>query len=744
MADSEGRTRAVFDPRQPLAGRYRIERELGRGGMAAVYLAEDMRHHRKVAVKVFAAEVSSALGPERFAREIAMVARLNHPHILSLHDSGEADGLLFYVMPYVRGQSLRQALDAQRPFPIDLTLRVAQQVASALDHAHAQVLVHRDINPENILLHEGEAMLMDFGIARELAGESDDFLTRTGLIVGTPAYMSPEQALGEPGLDARSDVYSLATVLYELLAGERPFRAPTFAALVNQRLTETAPSVRNARLDVPPAVDLSIRKALARAPVDRFPSAGAFAAALTAAPEAPAGRAVAVLPFINLSADPDNEYFADGITEDVIAQLSKMRSLKVISRTSVMPFKKREQGLREIASRLHASVLLDGSVRRAGDRVRIVAQLIDADTDQHLWSETYDRQLTDIFAIQSDVALQIASALDAALSPDERTRIRREPTTSVEAYQLYLQGRHCLVRYTEEGMRKAIGYFERAIERDPDYALAYASIAYANEELVTIGITHPEEAFRAAQAAVDRALAIDSGLAEAHTSLAQLMMLRDFDWTGAETEFRRALALSPGSADTYDLYGRMCAMLGRFDEAIEMGRRAYDLDPLAHRSDIATTLIRAGRFEEALAAATRALELDPRYDRAQATLGWAQFFRGQTEEALASLRTAVRLSGGKTAWLAQLGQALAMAGQLDEAKAIRDRIVELSRHEHVSPYHLAYVYTGLGEHDRAMDELERAYDQRAGAISGIKSSFLFTALRDHPRFTALLRKMKLA
>jgi tetratricopeptide (TPR) repeat protein len=309
---------------------------------------------------------------------------------------------------------------------------------------------------------------------------------------------------------------------------------------------------------------------------------------------------------------------------------------------------------------------------------------------------------------------------------------------------LYLQGRHCLVRYTEEGMRKAIGYFERAIERDPDYALAYASIAYANEELVTIGITHPEEAFRAAQAAVDRALAIDSGLAEAHTSLAQLMMLRDFDWTGAETEFRRALALSPGSADTYDLYGRMCAMLGRFDEAIEMGRRAYDLDPLAHRSDIATTLIRAGRFEEALAAATRALELDPRYDRAQATLGWAQFFRGQTEEALASLRTAVRLSGGKTAWLAQLGQALAMAGQLDEAKAIRDRIVELSRHEHVSPYHLAYVYTGLGEHDRAMDELERAYDQRAGAISGIKSSFLFTALRDHPRFTALLRKMKLA
>ena len=243
---------------------------------------------------------------------------------------------------------------------------------------------------------------------------------------------------------------------------------------------------------------------MARAPVDRFPSAGAFAAALTAAPEAPVNRAVAVLPFVNLSADPDNEYFADGITEDVIAQLSKMRSLKVISRTSVMPFKKREPGLREIASRLNASVLLDGSVRRAGDRVRIVAQLIDADTDQHLWGETYDRQLTDIFAIQSDVALHIASALNAALSPEERTRIRREPTTSMEAYQFYLQGRHCLVRYTEEGIRKAISYFERAIECDPNYALAYASIAYAHEELVNIGADQPDAALRAAQTAVEQ------------------------------------------------------------------------------------------------------------------------------------------------------------------------------------------------------------------------------------------------
>ncbi len=375
-------------------------------------------------------ELGSLLGPERFAREIRTAAALNHPHILPLYDSGEVDGLLFYVMPYVRGESLRQRLEREPQLPIDQALAIGRQIASALDHAHAGGLIHRDIKPENILLHEGEAMVTDFGIAVAPGTAADERLTATGLMVGTPVYMSPEQAAGERTLDARSDEYSLACVLYEMLAGEPPYMGATAQAVIAKRFTEPVPRVRRLRETVPPSVEHALMTALARVPADRFVSAGAFAAALTT-PPADRSRApsIAVFPFLNLSTDPENEFFADGITEDVIAQLSKIRALKVISRTSVMPFRKREQSLREIGAALEVANLLEGSVRRAGSRVRIVAQLIDAGTDQHLWAETYDRDLTDIIAIQSDVALQIAGALEAELSSEETRRIRQRPRT---------------------------------------------------------------------------------------------------------------------------------------------------------------------------------------------------------------------------------------------------------------------------------------------------------------------------
>ncbi len=373
--------------------------------------------------------------------------------------------------------------------------------------------MHRDIKPQNILLHEGEAMLMDFGIAHVASDVPEEALTQPGLVVGTPAYMSPEQAIGEPGLDARSDVYALASVLYEMLAGELPFKGPTFArSSISVSWTRRRRCGSSAEMCHPRLGRRWTRRCRARRPT------GSSRRARSPRPcpgrsSLPIGRAVAVLPFVNLSPDPENEYFADGMTEDVIAHLSKVPSLKVISRTSVMAFKKREQDLRDIAARLNAGVLLDGSVRRAGDRVRIVAQLVDARTDQHLWAETYDRRLTDIFEIQTDVALQIARALDAALSPEDQRRIRREPTSNLEAYQYYLQGRSCLVRYTAEGMQKSIGYFEQAIERDPGYALAYAGIAYAHIEMVMTGLGTPDIAYPAARRAVEQALALDSGLA---------------------------------------------------------------------------------------------------------------------------------------------------------------------------------------------------------------------------------------
>src|SRR5438309_6715878 len=373
---------ALRNPRErldaALAGRYAIERELGSGGMATVYVADDLKYHRTVAVKVLRPELASVLGPDRFLREVEIAAKLNHPHILALYDSGEADGLLFYVMPYVKGESLRHKLERERELPIDEALRITGQVASALGYAHDQGVIHRDVKPENILLYEGEAMVADFGIALAVSAAAGERLTETGLVVGTPEYMSPEQALGERELHARSDVYSLGCVLYEMLAGEPPYTGPTAQAVIAKRLTDPVPAVRRLRDAVPAGVEQTLMRALARVPADRFASAAAFAEAL-ATPgvvRPPTPRSVAVLPFVNLSADPENEYFADGITEDVIAQLSKIRALEVISRTSVMPCKKRQEGLRTIASKLNVSTLPAWCVRRAGAPVCFVAQLI--------------------------------------------------------------------------------------------------------------------------------------------------------------------------------------------------------------------------------------------------------------------------------------------------------------------------------------------------------------------------------
>ena len=735
-----------------LADRYTVLRELGRGGMATVYLADDRRHGRQVAIKVLRPELGALLGPDRFTREIGIAAGLNHPHILPLYDSGEIvvspTTLLYYVMPYVRGGSLRQKLTAERRLATDEAIRLVLQVAAALDHAHSHGLIHRDIKPENILLHEGEAMVTDFGIALAAGTAPNDRLTATGLMVGTPDYMSPEQAAGERTLDARSDVYSLGCVLYELLAGEPPHAAATARSVIARRFTEPAPRVSRVRPTVPAAVDEAVARALAPDPADRFPTVVAFADALAARaarPRAPRLPSVAVLPFANMSADPENEFFADGITEDVIAQLSKIRALRVIGRGSVMRFKTRDQSLREIGATLEVANLLEGSVRRAGSRVRIVAQLIDAESDRHLWAETYDRELTDIFAIQSDVALQIAGALEAELTQDERNRIRKEQTDDVEAYRLYLQGRHCFLRWTNEGVEQGLKHLEEAVARDPDYALAYASMAYVYSEIGVgvAGSLPATEAFRRAKAAVARALELDPGLAEAHGVLGYLKATSDYDWAGAEKEFRRAIELNPNAGDVFDEYGLMLSALERYDEALEMQRRAHELDPLAHRMDVATTLIRAGRLDEALPTVKRILEVEPHLPVAHATLGWVYLLQGMPDEGVASLQRAVALSPESSLFLAQLGQAFARVGRTEEAREVLRRLDELSRGRYVSPYHMAYVYTGLGEQDRAMDWLERAFEERSGAVFSIKGSFLFTPLRSHPRFRALLRKMNL-
>ncbi len=731
-----------------LAGRYTLERELGSGGMAVVYLAHDRKHDRKVAVKVLRPELSSLIGPDRFVHEIQVAARLNHPGILSVYDSGESDAHLFYVMPYVEGESLRKKLDREGQPPMNEALSIVGAVASALEHAHARGVIHRDVKPENILLYQGVPMLMDFGIALAASAAADTRLTHTGLLVGTPQYMSPEQAAGERELDARSDQYSLACILYEMLAGQPPHTGHTAQALIASRLTEPVPDMQPIRGRASVNVERTLTRALSADPLDRFASVVDFAEALTGpVAEPPTSRSVAVLPFLNLSADPENEYFADGITEDVIAQLSQISDMKVISRTSVMPFKQREQGAREIARQLNVATLLDGSVRRAGDRVRIVAHLVDAATDRHLWSETYDRELSDIFAIQTDVALQIAGALEAELSPREKNRLLRKPTDDVEAYQLYLRARHSLLELTENSFEAAKRLLEQAIALDPGYAMAYAmlALAYAEEGAGVIGaVTEPAEAYERAREAATRALELDPGLAEAHAMLGLVKLYHDLDFSGAEREFKHALEINPGSADTLDIYGRMLSGLGRYDEALEVQERAHELDPLEHRLDRVSTLLRAGRYDEALQPAQQIVENEPGFAHGHATLGWTYLLLKRSDEGLAALRQAVTLSPRNTMYQAQLGQALAMTGGVAGARQVLEELEDLATRRYVSPYHLAYVYTGLGEHDRAMDYLEQAYEERGGAMYGIKGSFLFASLRTHPRFEALIRRFDLA
>ncbi|HEX6590344.1 MAG TPA: tetratricopeptide repeat protein, partial [Longimicrobiales bacterium] len=437
---------------------------------------------------------------------------------------------------------------------------------------------------------------------------------------------------------------------------------------------------------------------------------------------------IAVLPFLAAGADADDELFAEGVTEDVTAHLSRIHTLRVISRSSVMRFRERERDVRDIAARLGATTVLDGSVRRVGGRVRIVAQLVDPATDQHLWAETYDRELTDIFEIQSEVALGIATALRSGLSRAETSTIRREPTSSIAAYEHYQKGRHLYRQFNTGAMQRAEWYFRRALELDPDYALAHASLAMAVTDLAETGVVDGIEARRDATAAANTALRIDPELGEGHAALAYVKYVFEFDWDDAEAAFRRAIELRPSDADAHDLYGRMCTALGRFDEAIALFRRAQELDPLVQRNDLSTVLMRAGHYAEATTHAKRALEFDPNDARAHATLGWALLLQGRADAGLAEIENATRLDTSTPQWLAQLAQARAMAGDERGAREILEGLEARSADGFVTPYHLAYIHTGLGEHERALDLLEQAADARGGAIHGIRASFLFAPL----------------
>jgi len=738
-----------------LAGRYTIERELGQGGMAVVFLAHDLRHDRKVALKMLRPEISAEIGADRFLREIKLAAGLTHPHILPVYDSGEADGLLFYVMPNMEGRSVRERLDRERQLPLEDALKITREVASALDYAHRHHVVHRDIKPENILLHEGAAMVADFGIGKALSGGGS--LTQTGMAVGTPAYMSPEQAGGDSEVDGRSDLYSLGCVLYEMLAGEPPFTGPTAQAVIAKRFVSPIPKVRVTR-DVPEAVDDVVTRALARTPVDRFPTAAEFAEALRqisreggtsaqrtppdAQRSAPAEKSIAVLPLANMSADPENEYFSDGMTEEIINALSKVPGMQVASRTSSFAFKGKEADVREIGEKLGVASVLEGSVRKVGARIRITAQLVSVENGYHLWAETYDRQLEDVFAVQDEISRAIVEALKLRLGGDTGQLV--VPTKNLEAYNLYLKGRFFFNKFTEQGLRKGLEFFQHALLQDPGYARAYAGIADCWCNLADDWVV-PDDAYPRAKSAAERALQHDSELAEAITSIGKVLCWYEWDFAGAERQLRRAVVLNPNYAEAHFVFGSTLPAVGLLGEAVEELRKALTLDPLsAHFSRwLARLLLYAGDFAGAVAQSQKTIELDDAYFQAYLDIGSVHLAQGDGEAALKWYRRGQGLDSSVRSYDAFIVRALAPLGRRDEAEEILGRLEEESRRQYVRAEILAMGYAALGNLDRAFACLERAFQAKSAGLIYLHLDPGYAPLRADPRFANLVRRIGL-
>ncbi|MGN6393473.1 MAG: protein kinase domain-containing protein [Gemmatimonadales bacterium] len=787
--------------RAALADRYHIERELGQGGMATVYLAQDLRHGRKVAIKVLKPELAHALGPERFLREVATTANLRHPHILPLYDSGESSGFLYYVMPLVEGESLRDRLTREKQLPIDEALAIAREVADALGYAHQRGVVHRDIKPENIMLEGGHAVVADFGIARALSSAGADRLTETGMAIGTPLYMSPEQAAGDPDLDGRSDLYSLGCVLYEMLGGQAPFTGPTAEVIARQHLLTEAAPITNLRPTVPPQVAGALARSLAKSPADRFNPAAQFVQALsgsstTAAPSTPtrsaalpgraqpvsrgkwlglaaglvlvlsvAGyvmarsggprgadavgriRSIAVLPLDNYSADSAQEFFAEGMTDELTTDLASISRLRVTSRGSAMQFKGTNRpSTPQIGKALNVDAIVEGSVSRSGDRVRITAQLIDARADKHLWARSFERSSSDVLALQADLASAIAAEINVQLTPGEQSRLASAPSVDPDAHDAYLKGRYFFNRPSDENLQKAIAQFDEAVRLSPDFALAYSGLSDAylwagyNEGLMTASDAKPRT-----RAAAERAVQLDSTSAEAHTSLGLYQAWYEHDWEASQRELRRAIELNPSYALAHDQLGQVLALVGRLEESIAEGRRAIELDPLS--PSILVDQVFPFMFQRNVAAAReltrKASDLDPTFYAAPMIEGWTDLNAGHPRDAIPKLEKAVTMDAPPfvTAYLAY---AYAASGDRARARAALDTLKKVSKAGRVAPYNLALVYLGLGDHDRALDNLEQAHASDSEFMVWLGQDHLFDPLRSEPRFVALLKQLNFA
>jgi TolB-like protein/Flp pilus assembly protein TadD/predicted Ser/Thr protein kinase len=784
-------------------GHYRIAAQLGAGGMGVVYRARDERLDRDVALKVLpAGALADDAARRRFRKEALALAKLAHPNIAHIYDFDTQDGVDFLVMECVAGQPLAQRLAAGSLSEKEFA-SLGAQIAAALEEAHEHGIIHRDLKPANILVTpKGQAKVLDFGLAKLLrpaSAATTESFTEAQATAGTLPYMAPEQLRGEAA-DARTDLFAAGAVLYEMAAGRRPFNEPLATRLADAILHQppVPPRAINARISQD--VERIILKCLEKEPENRFQSAkelsvdlrrlaapgSATSEAAVALPKhfprrlvlAVAGIAMAlalvlfalnvggwrarifgraasapgrieslaVLPLANLSGDPAQEYFADGMTEALITDLAQIGALRVISRTSVMQYKGVKRPLPEIARELNVDGIIEGSVVRAGDQVRITAQLIYAPTDKHLWAKSYDRDLRNVLVLQSDVAQAIAQEIQVKLTPVEESRLASARPVSPAAYEAYLKGRYHWNQRTPEGVKTAIEYFQQSIEKDPNYALAYAGLADCY--VVAVNPSPPKEKMPKAKAAATKALQLDDTLAEAHTSLAAVLSKYDWDWPGAEKEFKRAMELNPRYAEAHEWYAAWYLVpMGRLQEAIAEEKRAQELDPVSViiNFELGIVLYYAREYDQAIEQFRKTLELNPNFRHAQTFLAVAYGQKGMYEQAVAGFQKSLTVPEG-TVWpptRTGLGYAYGVSGRKNEARKVLNELKQLARQEYVSAYDVALIYVGLDEKDLAFTWLEKAYEERSFGLSTIKAEPRMDSLHSDPRFQAMLRRVGL-